>query len=318
MSQAGKMQRRHFLAGIAAAGGGIGMSIGLPAAAQQKVFLDYTQEQLDQAYDQAFWTPQLNELQADDGKASAEVRKATPPRTVHYGKEEIELIDIFTPANARNAPVLVFIHGGAWLFNSRLDASYPAPTVVGRGAAFLAPDFDNVKQVRLPVMIEQCRSAVEWAVRNAASFGGDPDRVYICGHSSGAHLASCVLITDWVRRGLPANAVKGALLMSGMYELYPAMLSSRGKYVQITAEEQAAASAMRNLDRIACPVAVAWAVSDSPEFRRQSMVFAEALQGMGRLASRTEVFAANHFAEPRQLANPDSTLSRVLFNLMAI
>jgi arylformamidase len=312
------MQRRHFLAGTVALGGTIGVSIAVPAAAQQKVFLDYTQQQLDQAYDQAFWTPQLNELQADDGKVSAELRKVMPPRTEQYGKGEIEQVDIFTPAHARSAPVFIYIHGGAWLFNSRLDASFPASTVVGRGAAFLVPDFNNVKQARLPIMIEQCRSAVEWAVRNAASFGGDPNRVYIGGHSSGAHLASCVLITDWTRRGLPAAAGKGALLMSGLYDLYPAMLSSRGKYVQITPEEQAAASAMRHLDRISCPVAIAWAVSDSPEFRRQSRVFAEALQGMGRLASRTEVFTANHFAEPRQLSNPDSTLSRVLFSVMDI
>jgi arylformamidase len=75
---------------------------------------------------------------------------------------------------------------------------------------------------------------------------------------------------------------------------------------------------MRHLNRIACPVAVAWAVSDSVEFRRQSMVFASALHGMGRLASRTEVFAANHFTEPRQLGDPDSQLSGILRSLMNI
>ena len=164
-------------------------------------------------------------------------------------------------------------------------------------------------------MIEQCRDAVAWAVRNAASFGGDPDRVYIAGHSSGAHLASTVLMTDWERRGLPAGTVKGALLMSGMYDLYPAMLSSRGKYVQISAQEQAAASVMRHLDKIACPVAIVWAVNDSPEFRRQSSTFAEALEGMGRLAESNPVIhrhplhrapAARHPGHPSQ---PDSVLA---------
>ena len=310
------MQRRQFLAGTAALGGA---SIVPPSAAQQgPVFLDYTQEQLDQAYDQSVWVPQYKELQAHDETSSAAVRKAMPPRTERYGKGEVELVDIFAPPDARGVPVIVYFHGGEWLHNSRLTASFPAPTVVGRGAAYLAAGFSNIKQMRLPDMIEQCRSAVEWAVRNAASFGGDPDRVYVGGHSSGGHLASCVLITDWARRGLPPDAIKGALLMSGMYDLYPVTLSARGKYMQITPQEVAAASPMRHLDRVNCPVAVAWADLDSPEFKRQSTVFAEALQGMGRLASRTVVFAANHFQEPQRLAKPDSELSRALFAMMKI
>ena len=64
--------------------------------------------------------------------------------------------------------------------------------------------------------------------------------------------------------------------------------------------------------------AVTWSVGDSPEFRRQAQVFSAALQGMGRLASRAETVTANHFEEPRQLENPDSELSRVLFSLMGL
>jgi arylformamidase len=65
-------------------------------------------------------------------------------------------------------------------------------------------------------------------------------------------------------------------------------------------------------------VAVAWSVGDSPEFRRHGQLLAAALQGMGRLASRTEVCSANHFEEPRQLADPESELSRVLCSLMGV
>ena len=136
------------------------------------------------------------------------------------------------------------------------------------------------------------------------------DSVYLAGHSSGAHLAGCVL--------LGGPPVKAALLISGMYDLYAPLLSARSKYVKITPEELDAASAMRHLGRIRCPVAVAWSIGDSPEFRRQAQVFAAALEGMGRLASRTEVFSPNHFEEPRQLADPDSALGRALFSLMGI
>lgn len=261
------MRRRYFLSSAAA----LGAATVAPAFGQQKpVFLHYTQEQLDQAYDQAVWAPQLKELQAYDSASSAAVRKVLPPRTERYGKSDIELIDIFTPANTSG----------------------------------------------VPVMIEQCRSAVEWAVHNAASFGGDPNRVYISGHSSGSHLASCVLITDWTKRGLPADTIKGAVPMSGMYELYPAMLSSRGKYVQITPQEMDAASAMRHLRMVNCPVVVANGDRDSPEFRHQSTVLADALQGMGRLDARIELLGTNHFQVPQLLSKPDSELSQLLYALM--
>ena len=275
-----------------------------------KVFLDYSQAELDRAYDQLVWAPHRDVIQAEIRKECETVRKAMPPRTERYGKSEVQVLDVFAPAGASRAPVLVYLHGGAWLRGSRLDVAYPAPALAGRGAVLVVPDFDNVSAVPLPAMIEQCREAIAWTVRHAASFGGDSDRVYLAGHSSGAHLASCVLLAD--------RTVKGALLISGMYDLHAPMLSARAKYVKITPEELDAASAMRHLGRIRCPVGVAWSVGDSPEFRRHGQVLSAALQGMGRLAGRLEVFSANHFEEPRQLADPASALSRLLYAVMGI
>ncbi|HZQ00492.1 MAG TPA: alpha/beta hydrolase [Reyranella sp.] len=275
-----------------------------------KVFLDYTQAELDQAYDQLVWAPHRDAIQAEIRKTCEAVRRAHPPRTERYGKSDMQVLDVYAPPTASGAPVLVYLHGGAWLRGSRLDVAYPAPALIGRGAALVVPDFNNVSEVGLPAMIEQCRQAVAWTVRNAASFGGDPEHVYLAGHSSGSHLASCVLLGD--------HSVKGALLISGMYDLHAPMLSARAKYVKLTPEELDAASAMRHLGRIRCPVAVAWSVGDSPEFRRQGRVLAAALEGMGRLAGQAEIFSANHFEQPRGLEKPDSDLSRLLYAVMRI
>src|SRR6478609_934016 len=87
-----------------------------PAMANDnKVFLDYTQAELDQAYDQLVWAPHRDAIQAEIRRDCEAVRKKMPPRTERYGRSEMQLLDIFAPAGASKAPVLVYLHGGAWL-----------------------------------------------------------------------------------------------------------------------------------------------------------------------------------------------------------
>jgi arylformamidase len=308
--------RRRSLLGAALSSCFVAISK-LPAAAKP-VFLGYDQEELDKAYDQSFWAPQMEQLEADDGTSSAAVRKVSPPVTKQYGPTNADLIDVFTPASGRETPIVVFLHGGAWTRNTKDDVSYAAPTFTRRGAAYLAPDFGSLKTVRLPQMVQSCRAAIAWTVRNSSSFGGDADRLFLAGHSSGAHLAACLLTTDWTAHGLPRDAIKGGFLMSGMYDLHPVLLSSRSSYLHLTPEEIVEFSPIRHLDQITCPIAVVSADEDSPEFKRQSNVFAEVLEGMGRLASRTVVFNANHFQEPERLADPNSEVSKTAFSLMGI
>ena len=104
-----------------------------------RVFLDYTQAELDQAYDQLVWAPHRDTIQAEIRKDCEAVRQAMPPRTERYGKSEMQVLDIFAPAGASRVPVLIYLHGGAWLRGSRLDVAYPAPAVAGKGAALVIP-----------------------------------------------------------------------------------------------------------------------------------------------------------------------------------
>jgi acetyl esterase/lipase len=131
-------------------------------------------------------------------------------------------------------------------------------------------------------MVDQCRRAVAWVYRNATTFGGNPDELYLCGHSSGGHLGGCVVITDWAREGLPLTILKGTLLGSGMYDLKAPRISKRSGYVKFTDEMEEALSAQRHLDRIHAAMILTHGTLETPEFQRQSRDFHAALKAAGK------------------------------------
>ena len=284
--------------------------------ANKSVFLDYTQEALDKAYDQRQWAPNALEVIARYTTNSEEVRKTYPPQTEKYGPSDAETLDIFAPKNAKGLPVMVFIHGGAWRLLTKDDSSTPAPTFVDNGCVYVALNFATIPAVRLPDMAEQCRTALTWVHANIARFGGDPEKIFVSGHSSGGHLCGVMLTTDWAARGAPANFIKGGVPMSGMYELYPVMLSARSSYVKISPEELVALSAMRHLGELNCPVIVVNGDKETPEVQRQAKEFATAAAGMGKLAGYMVLAGKNHFEAQEELNNADTPLSKAVLAMM--
>ena len=159
-------------------------------------------------------------------------------------------------------------------------------------------------------MIAQLRRAVIWLSRNAQSFGGDPTQIHIIGHSSGAHLTSVLLTTDWQGLGAADNILKSGACVSGMYELRPVLLSARSSYVKLSPDEEDELSAIRHLERVRCPILVAYGEKESPEFRRQGREFAAALTRR-RLAGKELILpGCNHFEGIRLMMDPRTSLAR--------
>ena len=286
---------------------------------QAKVFLDYDQTALDRAYDQPSWAPNMQEVLARRAAAGDAVRaRLGAPRRLAYGTTPIEQLDVYVTSRV-NAPVVVFLHGGAWRGGDARSQAFAAETFVRAGAHFVVPDFATVMDVGLDGMVAQVRRAVAWVASNAATFGGDAARIYVGGHSSGSHLAANVLITGWADDfGLPADLVKGGLCMSGMYDLKPVRLSARSSYVKFDDRIEHELSPIRHLARLRCPVVVAYGERDSPEFQRQSREWAEALRGVGRLQTLVVGEGLNHFEVPEMLANSGSLLGRAVLSLLEL
>src|SRR5262249_2034370 len=136
---------------------------------------------------------------------------------------------------------------------------FPAELFVNAGAHYVVLDFIGIEPAGgdLRVMADQVRRGIAWVYKNAASFCGDPDRLFIGGHSSGGHLCGGALVTDWQQDyGLPPDFVKGALCMSGIYDMKPVRLSKRSSYVKFDDNMEQTMSSARQLDRLTAPVIV--------------------------------------------------------------
>jgi len=310
------VNRRSFLGSAAAA-------LAAPRALAQgpKVFLDYDQAALDAAYDQSKYAANLQQVLHRYATNSELARtRVGVPRRAAYGAQPSEQLDIYRTERP-NAPIHVFIHGGAWRSGRAKDFAFPAEMFVRAGAHYVVPDFAWVQDTGgslLPIAA-QLRQAIAWVARNGASFGGDPSRIYVSGHSSGGHQAGVLAATDWKRAlGLPADIVKGYVLISGMYDLLPVSLSARSAYVKFDEQTLAELSAMRQLDKIAAPLALVYGTLETPEFQRQSRDFATALKDAGKAVELIVAEGYNHFEVMETLAHPFQFAGRAALEQMKL
>ena len=285
------------------------------------VFMDYDQLELDASYDQEYYEPLLGQVRKRLASNSEAVRaRLGVPQRFAYGPTEIEALDVYRTGRP-NAPIFVYMHGGAWLAGTAKESGYPAEMFLDAGAHYVALDFISVKEAGgdLGVMASQVRRAIAWIYKNAASFGGDPERVYIGGHSSGGHLCGVALITDWPKEfGLPDNTVKGGLCMSGMYEMVPVRLSWRRTYVNFTDAMVDAMSSQRHINRLFAPIIVSYGTLETPDFQRQSREFAAAVRAAGKPAELIEAANYAHIEMEESLGNPYGPNGRAALTLMKL
>lgn len=287
----------------------------------QQVFLTYDQKALDDAYDQAVYAPNRDQVLLRRDRAAALARERLgEPRRLAYGPGRNEQLDFFAAASG-DAPVVVYIHGGAWRAGRAREYSAPAEMLVDAGVHYAALDFDNTPDCDgdLLVMADQVRRAVAWVCRNAQELRADARRVHVVGGSSGAHLGGVVATTDWEKDfALPRDSVKSFTLCSGMYDLRGPRLSKRSAYVRFTDEMEAALSPQRHLERIHAPITLLYGSLETPEFKRQSEEFAAALRALGKAVRLVQAEGYNHFEIQETFANPYGVMGRAVLASLAI
>ena len=291
------------------------------ATAAPKVWLDMDQAALDAAYDQSVYAP--NQSAVHDRRimmSTIALERLGAPEVIAYGSGANHTFDLYR-TKGRNRPLAIYVHGGAWKNGRARDFAVLAEIFVNAGAHCAILDFDLVQDCQgdLMPMVEQVRRATAKICAEATSFGADPARIHVIGHSSGGHMGGCIVTTDWQKDfGLSQNILRGGMLFSGMYELEPVRRSKRSTYVTFTDDTVEKLSAIRHIDKIACPLILAYGTLETPEFQRQTREFHAAVSDAGKRADLYVGTGYNHFELLETLANPYGLLGHPALKQMGL
>ncbi len=258
-----------------------------------------TQEELDAQYNLRMIFPDAaSSYEAFCERESEKVREDLDHHLdVPFGPTRAEHSDVYpATGDARNAPVLVYVHGGFWALRTSKEFGFVARGPASEGVATVVTNYALCPTVTIDEVVRQTRAAVAWTYRNAESFGGDPERIHVAGHSAGGHLVAMLLSTDWEGDyGLPAGIIKGATVISGLFDLAPFPYTFLQPKVQLTWDQVQRNSPILQIPDQAPPLLVAYGEDETDEFKRQSEDFLEAWKTKGLTGGRLVLAGKNHY-----------------------
>lgn len=283
-----------------------------------QVYRQYSQSELDKAYDQREWAANMQQILQSWRDALA--HRAADWQEIAYGPGPRHRVDLYPlPANGATDDALVHfhVHGGAWCRQSKEDAAFIAPVLQASRLVTAIPDFDLLPAVNMPEMLAQLRQSFIETMHHLSGSGVNTDHVIVSGHSSGAHLAALLGATDWTSHGMPGTVIGSLLLISGPYDLEPVLLSARRSYIELDTAGAFEMNAYQQADRIRCPAHLLYGENESPEFIRQSLAMARRLEAHNPSVELTMVPGANHFEMMDMLGRDGSPVHHALVHAAA-
>lgn len=132
-------------------------------------------------------------------------------------------LDVYKPSNARGAPVVVFFYGGRWTRGEKSEYRYVGEALASEGFIAVIPDVRQYPEARFAGFMQDAANAVVWTEKQAAGYGGDPSRVFVMGHSSGAHLAALLALNPEYLKAAGGDRarLRGMIGLAGPYDFLP-------------------------------------------------------------------------------------------------
>lgn len=235
-----------------------------------------------------------------------------------FGPTLDETVDIF-PARRPGAPVLVFIHGGWWRLLSSKEFSLIARGLVAHDITVVITNYSLCPKVPISEITRQSRAALSWVYQNIAAFNGDPERIFVAGHSAGGHQVGMLALTDWKGEyGLPADVIKGGMPISGLFDLTPFRYSWLQPKLLLDYEIIQRQSPLFHVpqDGSGIPMLITLGGDESAEFHRQSATFADAWRASGAAVRTLDQPGKNHLTAIGGFEDPASPLCSALLDFM--
>jgi arylformamidase len=264
---------------------------------------------LSQLYNNRELVPEHPKFLARWAESSARARDTMACELdVRYGEQPGETLDLFR-ARKGDGTCMMFIHGGYWRALDKKDFSFLAPAWVGAGVSLAVVNYDLCPRVTMEEIVRQMLRASRWLWLHAEEYGMDQDRLFVAGHSAGGHLAAMLMSALWpvFDLALPKDLWKGALAISGLYDLRP-MLEVDWLNTDLRLD---AVSALRLSPAFLppstrAPVMTCVGANESSEFLRQNALLGSRWPRV--FAGDIPMPGRNHFSVIDGLAEPDSAL----------
>ena len=237
---------------------------------------------------------------------------------LQYGDCKTQSLDLYLPTEVSQGKLMVYIHGGYWQELSKEESSFAATNFQQHGFHVAVLDYTLAPDASISDIVEENRQAIAWLYKNASQFGYDPEQIYVCGSSAGAHLATMMLQTPWYEyiSEYKGSVVKGLCAVSGIYDLQPLLPTYVNDALKMDVAEAKANSPVFQPTPKNVPIIIAVGDIETDEFKRQSQMMTEKLRDQGLNVLFNVIDERNHFDVILDLADNSTWLFQETIALM--
>jgi arylformamidase len=274
---------------------------------------------LEQHFNPRVAVPDFQQALARYATRSAAVRQYLPGAyDLRYGARPQQTFDLHRAAPpATGAPPLVlFLHGGYWRALDKRDHSFVAPLFVDAGVTLANVNYDLCPSVTLDVIVDEICEAVRYFTQHAADVGAAAQRLFLVGHSAGAHLVARMLAQDWSAAGLPADTIAGAVALSGLYEPEVVMRLAVNVEIGLTAAMAARHDCLGHPPQRQVPLLIAVGGAEPAGWIGQSCAYRDVCARAGIDVQWMSVEGANHFTLLEEAMTAGRPLAAAMLHLV--
>jgi len=272
------------------------------------IYKKYDQQHLDLQYNNRFHVPDFEDhLKRWESLSRLAEKKYRVIKDIPYGNELRECLDIF-PSPQKGSKVLVFIHGGYWQKFDKSSFHFISGTFTDYGITTVVINYPLVPSVSIDQVVQSCRKAVDWIHKNIAQWNGDPDQLYIAGHSAGAHLAAMLMAKEKMQND--QTFIRGVCAISGLFDLIPIQLSNINEVLQMDKEAANRNSPVLKDPFEFCHLLIAVGAEETDEFKDQSRKLNNNWKNKNISVELLEIPELNHFSILSSIGDPISLLHK--------